>query len=218
MPNNQFINLEELSKTTQALLSKINEQSNLKVNKHNVKAELETGTKIGSIEGIEFYAPEEIDTSNFITWNDDLGLATVAYTNDYNNLNNRPTLATVATTGSYNDLNNKPTIPNVPNWALQSTKPTYTASEVGALTKDSADNLYLSKGRASDMIGNSTNDTLRLGYAHSTDGQEGRLQLSNAPLLVYQLIFHQPKVLLLLPLKFQPHKFKVTGMLQVVWA
>ena len=45
-----------------------------------------------------------------------------------------PTLATVATSGSYNDLDDKPTIPNVPSWALNSTKPTYTASEVGATT------------------------------------------------------------------------------------
>ena len=53
MPNNQFINLEELSKTTQALLSKINEQSNLKVNKSNVEAIVTEGTKIADIEGVE---------------------------------------------------------------------------------------------------------------------------------------------------------------------
>ena len=68
MPNNQFINLEELSVTTQALLSKINEQSNLKVNKHNVSAEYTEGTKIAEIEDIEIYAPiQEIDTSNLVT-------------------------------------------------------------------------------------------------------------------------------------------------------
>ena len=39
----------------------------------------------------------------------------------------------VSKTGSYNDLTNKPTIPTVPAWATASTKPTYTASEVGAL-------------------------------------------------------------------------------------
>ena len=67
-------------------------------------------------------------------------------------------LARVAHTGSYNDLSNKPTIPTVPTdvsafnndagyltsytesdptvsaWAKQPTKPTYTASEVGATT------------------------------------------------------------------------------------
>ena len=66
-------------------------------------------------------------------------------------------LSTVATSGSYNDLSNKPTIPvvpedvsafnndagyltsytetdpTVPSWAKQPSKPTYTASEVGAL-------------------------------------------------------------------------------------
>ena len=39
----------------------------------------------------------------------------------------------VSKTGSYNDLTNKPTIPTVPAWATASTKPTYTANEVGAL-------------------------------------------------------------------------------------
>ena len=39
----------------------------------------------------------------------------------------------VSKTGSYNDLANKPAIPTVPAWATASTKPTYTASEVGAL-------------------------------------------------------------------------------------
>ena len=35
--------------------------------------------------------------------------------------------------GSYADLTNKPTIPNVPEWAMADAKPTYTASEVGAV-------------------------------------------------------------------------------------
>ena len=35
--------------------------------------------------------------------------------------------------GSYNDLTDQPTIPDVPAWALTANKPTYTASEVGAL-------------------------------------------------------------------------------------
>lgn len=35
--------------------------------------------------------------------------------------------------GSYNDLTDKPTIPNVQSWALAQSKPSYTASEVGAL-------------------------------------------------------------------------------------
>ena len=111
MANNQFINLEELSKTTQALLSKINEQSNLKVNKANVKSELNEGTKIGSIEGIEFYSPK-INTSNFITQDD---LTDVAYTGSYNDLSDTPTLALVATSGNYNDLSNKPKISDLTN-------------------------------------------------------------------------------------------------------
>jgi hypothetical protein len=39
----------------------------------------------------------------------------------------------VSKTGSYNDLLNTPTIPNVPSWALQTSKPAYTATEVGAV-------------------------------------------------------------------------------------
>lgn len=109
MANNQFINLEELSKTTQALLSKINEQSNLKVNKANVSAEYSEGTKIADIEDVEIYAPE-IDTSNFITY-DNLDLAQVAYSGSYNDLSNTPTLAPIATSGSYNDLSNTPVLP-----------------------------------------------------------------------------------------------------------
>lgn len=35
--------------------------------------------------------------------------------------------------GSYNDLTDQPTIPEVPAWALEENKPTYTAAEVGAL-------------------------------------------------------------------------------------
>ncbi|MBQ4424094.1 MAG: hypothetical protein II872_07210 [Clostridia bacterium] len=76
----------------------------------------------------------------------------------YAAISGKPILATVATSGSYNDLSNKPTIPTVPtnvsafnndagyltgytesdptikSWAKAETKPTYTASEVGATT------------------------------------------------------------------------------------
>lgn len=47
-------------------------------------------------------------------------------------------LAAVATSGSYNDLTNKPaSLPasDVYSWAKAATKPTYTASEVGAATE-----------------------------------------------------------------------------------
>ena len=98
MANNQFINLEELSKTTQALLSKINEQSNLKVNKANVSAELNEGIKIAEIEDVEIYAPE-VDTSNFITY-DDLNLAQVAFSGSYNDLNNKPDTSTFMIKGT----------------------------------------------------------------------------------------------------------------------
>ena len=38
-------------------------------------------------------------------------LGAVAFSNSYEDLNDKPTYATIATTGSYNDLINKPTIP-----------------------------------------------------------------------------------------------------------
>lgn len=80
----------------------------------------------------------------------------------YSEITGKPTLSAVATSGSYNDLSNKPNIPTVPSnvsaftndagyitgytetdptvpsWAKASTKPTYTASEVGALPDTTA--------------------------------------------------------------------------------
>lgn len=43
---------------------------------------------------------------------------------------NSEDLATVAFSGDYEDLTNTPTIPDVPEWAMSSTKPSYTVSEI----------------------------------------------------------------------------------------
>lgn len=43
---------------------------------------------------------------------------------------NSEDLATVAFSGDYEDLENTPTIPDVPEWAMSSTKPSYTVSEI----------------------------------------------------------------------------------------
>lgn len=75
----------------------------------------------------------------------------------WSEITSKPSFAAVATSGSYNDLSNKPTIPTVPTnvsafnndagyltgyteadptvpqWAKSAQKPTYTASEVGAV-------------------------------------------------------------------------------------
>jgi hypothetical protein len=94
-------------------------------------------------------ADGSVDSNIYLTQHQDIS-GKVNYTD----------LASVATSGSYNDLTNKPTIPtayndaalsgrvtalenagfltaetdpSVPSWAKASTKPTYTASEVGAL-------------------------------------------------------------------------------------
>ena len=47
---------------------------------------------------------------NLTSFNDDLGLATVATTGAYSDLSGTPTLATVATTGAYSDLSGTPTL------------------------------------------------------------------------------------------------------------
>lgn len=78
----------------------------------------------------------------------------------YNEITDKPDFATVATSGDYDDLSNKPTIPTVPtnvsafindagyltdytetdptvpSWAKAANKPSYTATEVGALPDD----------------------------------------------------------------------------------
>ena len=92
-------------------------------------------------------------------------LAIVATSGDYEDLSNKPsipvlpTFADVAISGDYDDLENKPDIPSktsdldndsgyitgytetdptVPSWAKAPSKPSYTASEVGALPSDTS--------------------------------------------------------------------------------
>lgn len=50
-------------------------------------------------------------------------------------------LKRTAFTNSYNDLDGLPSIPVVPEWAKQSQKPEYTASEVGAIPQDKENDL-----------------------------------------------------------------------------
>lgn len=63
-------------------------------------------------------------------------------------------LSTVATSGSYNDLKDKPeSLPasDVYDWAKSETKPSYTASEVGAISEDANIPLNFSIGRHNDI-------------------------------------------------------------------
>ena len=84
----------------------------------------------------------------------DIGVADATHTHTASQITDFPSLATVATTGDYDDLTDKPTIPSkvsdltndagyitgytetdptVPSWAKASSKPSYTAAEVGAV-------------------------------------------------------------------------------------
>ena len=64
--------------------------------------------------------------------------------------------------GDYDDLTNKPTIPTVPAWAKEENKPSYTASEVGALpdttvipdsTSDLLNDSYFARGKVANFYG-----------------------------------------------------------------
>lgn len=75
-----------------------------------------------------------ISSTDISNWN-----AKSDFSGSYNDLEDKPTIPAAqvnsdwdATSGVAQILN-KPTIPNVPTWALAASKPTYTASEVGAL-------------------------------------------------------------------------------------
>lgn len=100
MSESKYITLEQLQKASQSLLIKINEQSDLKVDKSQVLPATTEGTLIGTIAGESFYVPA-IDTSEFATQS------------SMDELTNN--LSEVAWTGSYTDLSNLPTIPSVPS-------------------------------------------------------------------------------------------------------
>ncbi len=96
------------------------------------------------LNGTEYELKDAVARANMIVQNDLDTLAeefreefaNVAFSGDYNDLDNKPTIPTNISafnndTGyltSYTE-----TDPTVPSWAKQSTKPTYTANEVGAL-------------------------------------------------------------------------------------
>ena len=92
----------------------------------------------------------------------------------------------VSKTGSYNDLTDKPTIPTVPAWATASTKPTYTATEVGALPTgttldDIADGTtrklsdYATTTNLNSLSGGTTAHTSNSAIHIPTGGTEGQV-------------------------------------------
>lgn len=116
------------------------------------------------------------------------------------------TLATVARSGSYNDLSNKPTIPTktseltndsgfitdytetdptVPSWAKQPSKPSYTATEVGALPDTT--NITLKFLGQNPVGGNDTAAAWRAlgtGFAYISSSSETTGQPSQLGILV----------------------------------
>lgn len=64
-------------------------------------------------------------------------LAPVAFSNDYNDLDNAPALALVATSGSYNDLSNKPVIPKQEQANLSETDNTQASYVRGTIRQES---------------------------------------------------------------------------------
>ena len=121
-----------------------------------------------------------------------LSLATVATSGDYNDLSNTPDLsevgkvksvngktgdveitsedlglADVATSGDYTDLINTPSIPQVPEWALNETKPSYTKEEVGLgnvqnVDTTNASNITSGKLSVERLDTNTANGVLKL--------------------------------------------------------
>ena len=92
----------------------------------------------------------------------------------------------ISKTGSYNDLTDKPTIPTVPAWATASAKPTYTASEVGALPTgttldDIADGTtrklsdYATATNLNNLSGGTTAHTSNSAIHIPTGGTEGQV-------------------------------------------
>lgn len=116
---------------------------------------LTSGTKIGEVNGVSLYAPEagnegittetdpifsaspaaDITTENIMAWN-----SKSDFSGSYNDLSDKPTIPIVPTNVSAftNDsgylTSYTETDPTVPAWAKAESKPTYTASEVGAAT------------------------------------------------------------------------------------
>lgn len=109
MPLDNYITLSQLTKSVKGLVNKINGEATVINGKIGNLANLNTSAKTDLVAAIN-----EVATSS--------GGSGITQVNaDWN-----------ATSGVAEILN-KPTIPNVSDWALSSSKPTYTASEVGAL-------------------------------------------------------------------------------------
>ena len=147
MPDN-YITLNQLTKATKGLVNKINAESTITNSKIGDLADLNTTTKTDLVAAINEVAAGETQYDDTALAGRVTALENAGYITSYTETD--PIFTTSAAagisstditnwnaksdfSGSYEDLEDKPTIPNVPNWALAASKPTYTAAEVGAL-------------------------------------------------------------------------------------
>lgn len=162
MPDN-YITLSQLTKTTKGLVNKINTESTVTNNKIGNLTNLNTNAKTNLVAAINEAAAsgtayDDTALAGRVTALENAGYIT-SYTEtdptvpSWAKQSTKPTY-TAAEVGALPDTTvipaaqvnadwdatsgvaqilHKPTIPNVPAWALAASKPTYTATEVGAL-------------------------------------------------------------------------------------
>ena len=134
MPDN-YITLSQLTKTTKGLVNKINAESIIIDSKIGDLTELETTVSTDLVSAINELA-EGSGSAGVTSFNGQTGAVT--YTAPVTSVNGNTGAVTLTIPTQVSDLNNDAgyitteTDPTVPAWAKESTKPTYTASEVGA--------------------------------------------------------------------------------------
>ena len=111
---NTKINAATGDKVTEAEMNtKINAAVADKVTASEVDSKINIAVTSGSIKEELNKKQNKIDSSNKLPATYISGLAGVATSGNYNDLNSRPNLSAVATSGNYNDLANKPELATV---------------------------------------------------------------------------------------------------------
>lgn len=105
-----------------------------------------------------------------ITYNSstgNFGFSGTLFDGNYNNLTNKPTLFD----GNYNSLINKPSIPTVYSWALQSSKPSYSYSELTGTPIGDGNNYPTSMSYSNGTLTLSRNSLTSLSANFPNDGK-----------------------------------------------